>query len=141
MQQEWKDDKKENESEEYIRHKHDRAELSQRFECMVKLRNNKCIVHHKKGTKLKSIQRKRTICSITENSTKEIKESWEIEYDVESGNMVAEGIWSKGKLIEEIRCFNGSVMTELKRNGSDSLDPTKRIPIYVGGFRYDEEYT
>ena len=54
--------------------------------------------------------------------------------------MVADGIWSKGKLIEEIRCFNGGVMTELKRNGSDSLDPMKRIPIYVGGFRYDEEY-
>ena len=59
----------------------------------------------------------------------------------ESGNMVAEGIWSKGKLIEEIRCFNGGVMIELKRNGSDNLDPTKRIPIYVGGFRHDEEYT
>ena len=69
-----------------------------------------------------------------------MKASWGIEYDVESGNMVAEGIWSKGKLIEEIRCFNGGVMTELKRNGSDGLDPTKRIPIYVGGFRYDEEY-
>ena len=54
--------------------------------------------------------------------------------------MVAEGIWNKGNLIEEIRCFNGGVMTELKRNGSDGLDPTKRIPIYVGRFRYDEEY-
>ena len=53
----------------------------------------------------------------------------------------AEGIWSKGKLIEEIRCFNGGVMTELKRNGSDGLDPTKRIPIYMGGFRQVEEYT
>ena len=53
--------------------------------------------------------------------------------------MVTEGIWSKGKLIEEIRCFNRGVMTELKRNGSDSLDPMKRIPIYVGGFRYDED--
>ena len=55
--------------------------------------------------------------------------------------MVAEGIWSKRKLIEEIRCFNRGVMTELKRNGSDSLDPMKRIPIYMGGFRYDENYT
>ena len=55
--------------------------------------------------------------------------------------MIAEGIWSKGKLIEEIRCFNEGVMTELKRNGSDSLDPIKRIPIYVGWFRYVEEYT
>ena len=69
-----------------------------------------------------------------------MKESWEIEYDVKSGNMVAEGIWSKEKLIEEIQCFNGGVMTELKRNGSDSLDPIIRITIYVGGFRYDEEY-
>ena len=47
------------------------------------------------------------------------------QYDVERGNMVAEGIWSKGNLIEEIRCFNGGVMTELKQNGSDSLDPMK----------------
>ena len=54
--------------------------------------------------------------------------------------MVAEGIWSKGNLIEEIRCFKGGLMTELKRNESDSLEPKKRIPIYVGGFRYDEEY-
>ena len=69
-----------------------------------------------------------------------MKASWGIEYDVESGNMVAEGIWSKGKLIEEIRCFNGGVMTELKRIGSDGLDSMKRIPIYVGGFRYDEDY-
>ena len=30
-------------------------------------------------------------------------------------------------------------MTELKRNGSASLDPMKRIPMYVGGFRYDED--
>ena len=42
-------------------------------------------------------------------------------------------------MIEVIRCFNGDVMTELIRNGSDSLDPVKRIPIYVGGFRYDED--
>ena len=55
--------------------------------------------------------------------------------------MIAEGMWSKGKLIGEIRWFNGGVMTELKRNESDGLDPTKRILIYVGGFRYDEEYT
>ena len=52
--------------------------------------------------------------------------------------MVAEGIWSKGNLIEEIRCFNRGVMTELKRNESDSLDSMKRIAIYVGGFRYDK---
>ena len=141
MQQEWKVDKKENKSEEYIRHKYGRADSSQRFECMVELRNNKCIVYHKKGLEIE-------ICSAKTDhlqyhgkcNERQMKESWEIKYDVESGNMVAEGIWSKGKLIKEIRCFNGGVMTELKRNGSDSLDPMKRILIYMGGFRYDEEY-
>ena len=141
MQQERKDDKKENKLEEYIRHKNGRAELSQRFECMVDLKNNKCIVYHKKGIEIE-------ICSAKTDhlqyhgkfNERQIKASWGIEYDVKSGNMIGEGIWSKGKLIEEIRCFNGGVMTELKRNGSDSLDPTKRIPIYVVRFRYDEEY-
>ena len=50
----------------------------------------------------------------------------------------AEGIWNKGILKEVIRLFNEDAMTELKRNGKDSLDPLKRLPIYVGGFRYDE---
>ena len=136
MQQEWKEDKKENKLEEYIQHKHGRAEFSQRFECMVELRNNKCIVYHKKGLEIE-------ICSAKTDhlqyhgkcNERQMNESWGIEYDVESGNMVAEGIWSKRNLIEEIRCFNGGVMKEMKRNESDSLDPTKWIPIYVGGFR------
>ena len=74
-----------------------------------------------------------------ESNERRMKEGWGIEYDEESGNVVVEGIWSKGRLMEVIRCFNGDTMTELKRNGSDSLDPTIRIPIYVGGFRYDED--
>ena len=84
MQQEWKEDKKENKSEEYIRHKYGRAELSQRFECIVELRNNKCIVYHKKGLEIE-------ICSAKtdhllyhgEFNERQIKESWGIEYDVE----------------------------------------------------------
>ena len=74
-----------------------------------------------------------------EYNEKQTREGWGIEYDEESGSEVVEGIWSRGRLIEVIRCFNGDTMTELKRNGSDSLDPTKRIPIYMGGFRYDED--
>ena len=141
MQQEWKEDKKENKSEEYIRHKYGRAELSQRFECMVELRNNKCIVYHKKGLEIEICLAKTGHLQYHGKcNERQMKDNWEIEYDVESGNMVAEGIWSKGKLIGEIRCFNGGVMTELKRNESDSLDPMKRIPIYVGRFLYDEEY-
>ena len=57
-------------SEEYIRHKHGRAEFSQRLECMVELRNNKCIVYHKKGLEIEICSAKRIICSITENATK-----------------------------------------------------------------------
>ena len=127
MQQEWKEDKKENKSEEYIRHKNGRAELSQRFECMVELRNNKCIVYHKKGLEIE-------ICSAKTDhlqyhgkfNERQIKESWEIEYDVEREEIWLQKVFgAKGNLIGEIRCFNGGVMTELKRNESDSLDPTK----------------
>ena len=84
MQQEWKEDKKENKSEEYIRYNHGRAEFSQRFECMVELRNSKCIVYHKKGLEIE-------ICSAKtyhlqyhgKCNERQIKASWEIEYDVE----------------------------------------------------------
>ena len=38
-----------------------------------------------------------------------------------------------------IRLFNGDTMTELERNGKESLDAVKRIYIYVGGFHYDED--
>ena len=70
--------------EEYIQHKHGRAELSQRFECMVELRNNKCIVYHKKGLEIE-------ICSAKTDhlqyhgkfNERQMQESWGIEYDVE----------------------------------------------------------
>ena len=97
MQQEWKEDKKENKSEEYIRHKHGRAEFSQRFECMVELMNNKCIVYHKKRLEIE-------ICSAKtdhlqyhgEFNKRQMKESWEIEYDIERGNMVQKVFGAKG---------------------------------------------
>ena len=67
------------------------------------------------------------------------KEGWGIEYDENSGKVILEGVWSNGLLKEVVRLFNGDTMTELKRNGENSLDPVKRIPIYVGGYRYDPE--
>ena len=71
-------------SEEYIRHKNGRADFTQRFECMVELRNNKCIVYHKKGLEIE-------ICSAKtdhlqyhgEFNERQMKASWGIEYDVE----------------------------------------------------------
>ena len=44
-----------------------------------------------------------------------------------------------GNIDRSDSAFYEDTMTELKRNGKDSLDPVKRIPIYVGGFRYDED--
>ena len=140
LKQEWKDYGNDKKSEEFIRYKNGRADFSQRFEYITEQMNSKRFVYHKKGLRMEiwSAQTGHLLYH-GESNERRMKEGWGIEYDEESGNVVVEGMWSKGKLIEVIRCFNGDVMTELKRNGSDSLDPTKRIPIYVGGYRYDED--
>ena len=140
LKQEWKEDKNGKKSEEFIRYKNGRADFSQRFQDILEQENSKRIVYHKKGLRME-IWSAQTgyLLYHGEYNEKQTREGWGIEYDEESGSEVLEGIWSKGRLIEVIRCFNGDVMTELKRNGLDSLDPTKRTPIYVGGFRYDED--
>ena len=140
LKQHWKEDRSGKKSEEFIRYKNGRVDFSQRFEYILEQMNSKRIVYHKKGLRMEiwSAQTGHLLYH-GEYNERRMKEGWGIEYDEESGNMVVEGIWSKGTLIEVIRCFNGDVMTELKRNGAESLDPTKRIPIYIGGFRYDED--
>ena len=140
LKQEWKEGKNGKKSEEFIRYKNGRADFSQRFEYITEQMNSKRFVYHKKGVRMEIWSAKTGhLLYHGESNERLMKEGWGIEYDEESGNMVVEGIWSKGRLIEVIRCFNGDTMTELKRNGSDSLDPVKRIPIYVGGYRYDED--
>ena len=140
LKQEWKDYGNGKKSEEFIRYKNGRADFSQRFEYILEQMNSKRFVYHKKGLRMEIWSAKTGhLLYQGEYNERRMKEGWGIEYDEESGNVAVEGMWSKGRLIEVIRCFNGDTMTELKRNGSDSLDPTKRIPIYVGGFRYDED--
>ena len=140
LKQEWKEDENGKKSEEFIRYKNGRADFSQRFEYILEQMNSKRFVYHKKGLRMEiwSVQTGHLLYHGGYNERR-MKEGWGIEYDEESGNVAVEGMWSKGVLKEVIRCFNGDTMTELKRNGADSLDPTKRIPIYVGGFRYDED--
>ena len=140
LKQEWKEDKNGKKSEEFIRYKNGRADFSQKFEYILEQMNSKRIVYHKKGLRMEiwSAQTGHLLYH-GESNERRMKEGWGIEYDEENGKVVVEGMWSTGRLMEVIRCFNGDTMTELKRNGSDSLDPTKRIPIYVGGFRYDED--
>ena len=140
LKQEWKDYGNGNKSEEFIRYKNGRADFSQRFEYITEQMNSKRFVYHKNGLRMEIWSAKTGhLLYHGESNERRMKEGWGIEYDEESGNVVVEGMWSKGRLIEVIRCFDGDTMTELKRNGADSLDPTKRIPIYVGGFRYDED--
>ena len=67
------------------------------------------------------------------------KEGWGIQYDEKSGRMLLEGMWKNNKLVEIIRKIEGgSIMTEFKRNGNNTI-VSNRIPVYVGGFVYDEE--
>ena len=140
LKQEWKEDKNRKKLGEFVRYKNGRADFSQRFQDILQQMNSKRFVYHKKGLRMEIWSAKTGhLLYHGDLNERRMKEGWGIEYDEESGNMALEGIWSKGRLIEVIRCFNGDVMTELKRNGSVSLDPTKRIPIYVGGFHYDED--
>ena len=140
LKQQWQENHQGKRSEEFIAYKNGRVHFRQRFEYILEQMNSKRFVYHKKGLRMEiwSAQTGHLLYH-GEYNDRQTREGWGIEYDEESGNMVVEGIWSKGRLIEVIRCFKGDTMTELKRNGSDSLDPTKRIPIYVGGFRYDED--
>ena len=60
-----------------------------RFECMVELMNNKCIVYHKKGLEIETCSAKTDHLQYHgEFKERQIKESWGIEYDVERA-----GIW------------------------------------------------
>ena len=140
LKQKWKEDENGKKSEEFIAYKNGRVDFSQRFRDIIEQSYFYRVINHPKDLRMEiwSVQTGHLLYHGGYNE-KRMKEGWGIEYDEESGNVVVEGMWSKGVLKEVIRCFNGDTMTELKRNGADSLDPTKRIPIYVGGFRYDED--
>ena len=140
LKQKWQENEKGKRSEEFTAYKNGRVDFSQRFEDILEQRNFNRITNYEKSQRMEiwSVQTGHLLYHGGYNERR-MKEGWGIEYDEESGNVVVEGMWSKGVLKEVIRCFNGDTMTELKRNGADSLDPTKRIPIYVGGFRYDED--
>ena len=140
LKQQWKEVTEGVKSDEFIRYKNGRVDFRQRFQDVEQQTNFHKIVNHRKGLRMEIWSAKTNhLMYHGESNEKYQRDGWGIEYDEESGNMVVEGIWSKGLLKEVIRLFNGDTMTELKRNGEDSLDPVKRIPIYVGGFRYDED--
>ena len=140
LKQRWKETKKGVKSEEFIAYKNGRVDFRQRFQDIFEQQDYYRITNHKKGPYMDiwSMNTNRLIYHGEYNERYQ-RAGWGIEYDEESGDIVVEGVWNNGFMIEIIRLFKGDTMTELKRNGSASLDPTKRIPIYVGGFRYDED--
>ena len=140
LKQQWKENKKGMKSDEFIAYKNGRVDFRQRFQDIFEQKDYYRITNYKKGPCME-IWSTRTGHLIYHGEYNENRQrnGRGIEYDEESGRVVLEGIWNKGILIEVIRCFNENTMTELKGNGKDSLDPVKRIPIYVGGFHYDED--
>ena len=140
LKQFWQENKQGVKSDEFIVYKNGRVAFLQPSHDILEQIDSKRIVNHIKGLRMEiwSAKTGHLIYHGEYNEKYQI-EGWGIEYDEESGRVVLEGIWKNGTLIEAIRCFNEDTMTELKRNGKNSLDPVKRIPIYVGGFRYDED--
>ena len=140
MKQKWQENEKGEKSDEFIVYKNGRIYFRQRFQDILEQVNSTRIVNHKKGLRMEIWSAKTGHLKYHgETNENRQRDGWGIEYDEDSGKMVLEGIWSNGTLIEVIRLFNEDTMTELKRNEKDGLDPVKRIPIYVGGFRYDED--
>ena len=140
LKQKWQENEKGVKSDEFIAFKNGRVDFRQRFSDILEQIDSKRTVYHKKGLRMEIFSAKTGhLMYHGKFNDKRQRDGWGIEYDEESGNMALEGIWRNGTLIEVIRCFNEDIMTELKRNGKDSLDPVKRIPIYVGGFHYDED--
>ena len=126
--------------DEFVVYKRGRVDFRQSYKDIIEQNDYSRIINHKKGPRLE-ITDYRTGNYIYHglfNKNNE-RDGWGIECDRENGKMVIEGIWSNGALIEIIRLFDGDTMTEFKRNGKESLDPTRRIPIYMGGFYYDED--
>ena len=140
LKQKWQENEKGVKSDEFIAYKNGLVDFRQQFSDILEQIDCKRIVNHKKGLCMEiwSAKTGHLIYHGEYNENRQ-RDGWSIEYDEESGRVVLEGIWKNGTLIEVIRCFNEDTMTELKRNGKDSVDPVKRIPIYVGGFRYDED--
>ena len=115
------------------------VEYCERFEDIWENKDCHRILNAKKGLRMEiwSAETQKLIF-FGQFDSKLRREGWGIEYDEDSGEIKLEGIWSKGTLTEITRLFDGDTMVELKRNGKKSLDPLARIPVYAGGFRYDE---
>ena len=115
------------------------VEYCQQFKDIWKDMDYHRLVNTKKGIRMEIWSARTQKLKYFGQFNKELqRDGWGIEYDEDSGEIVLEGIWNKGTLIKVIRLFDGDTMVELKSNENDNLNPLERIPVYTGGFRYDE---
>ena len=111
LKQHWQEKTKGVKSDEFVAYQNGRVRFRQRFQDIVDHKNNNRIAYHRKGLRMEIWSAKTGhLIHHGEYNEKCQKEGWGIEYDKENGNMVIEGIWSNGTLVEVIRCFNGDTM-------------------------------
>ena len=114
-----------------------RVSFVQSFDEILDQRNFNRICNHLKGERLEIISHDTDkIIYHGEFNSELHREGWGIMYDETSGAMLLEGIWKDNILVEIIRIIEGTIMTEFKRNGNNTV-VSNRIPVYVGEFVYD----
>ena len=124
---------------EFTRFENGCAAFVQSFDEILDHHNFNRIVNHVRGERMEiySHTTGRLIYHGEFNENRK-REGWGIQYDEKTGDMLLEGMWKNNKLVQIIRKIEGTIMIEFKENG-DNTSAINRIPIYVGGFIYDEE--
>ena len=133
-------DKEGNQIGDFTRFENGRVAFVQSFDDIMDNRDSVRIVNHVKGERMEIYSHATgKLTYHGEFNEQREREGWGIQYDEKSGRMLLEGMWKGNKLVEIIRKIEeGSIMTEFKRNGNNTV-ASNRIPMYVGGFLYDEE--
>ena len=125
LKQKWQENKNGEKSEEFIRYKNGRVDFHQRFEDILQRVNSNRIVYHKKGLRMEIWSAKTGhLLYHGECNSKRMKEGWGIEYDEESGNVVVEGIWNRGRL-KEINTSRTHPIVSPSKNGSINCVPSQ----------------
>ena len=133
-------DKEGNQIGDFTRFENGRVAFVQSFDDIMDNRDSVRMVNHMKGERMEIYSHATgKLTYHGEFNEQREREGWGIQYDEKSGRMLLEGMWKGNKLVEIIRKFEeGSIMTEFKRNGNNTI-VSNRIPVYVGGFVYEEE--
>ena len=138
MKMAWEEDEDGTLIGDFTRFENGRVAFIQAFDNILDQEDFCRIANHVKGERMEiySHESGKLIYYGEFNENRE-RDGWGIEYDEESGKMLLEGVWKKNKLVEILRKIEGTTMIEFKENG-DNIIASNRIPMYIGGFVYDE---